>query len=342
MPKPKYIKELKEYYMNKSKKSTKSTKSTKYGGGDGDEDTFDGDEFDSIMKYILHKLNDKIKAGTGQGTTGASKKEKHLIMLYGPPASGKSIAKKIMLSKLKIGDSDYIDINLDDIIGDNRKYKYELEELKKEHGNTSAEPSDNIKKRATDLYFSIRKKANLVFELLVFITRLYDISLVVEVTGGTYCSMVWWDNILRFFKTKKYTISLIYPVVTEVDKIVSRADERGKEIFRFVSSVAIRQSIEGAKMNIKTIIDDSRAMFRKFDNIYIYTNEDANFVSYAKENKTQELLDLFDNNILYKKERGIVTPRIEKDFIKEIKRKSNIFYDKQNMPLIPETCGLTY
>ena len=66
MPKPKYIKELKEYYMNKSKKSTK------YGGGDGDEDTFDGDEFDSIMKYILHKLNDKIKTGqgVGQGTTG--------------------------------------------------------------------------------------------------------------------------------------------------------------------------------------------------------------------------------------------------------------------------------
>jgi hypothetical protein len=84
-------------------------------------------------------------------------------------------------------------------------------------------------------------------------------------------------------------------------------------------------------------------MFRKFDNIYIYTNEDANFVSYAKENKTQELLDLFNKNILYKKENGkIITQGIEYDFIKEIKRNSNIFYDKQNMPLIPETCELTY
>jgi len=331
MPKPKYIKELKRFYINKSKM---------YGGGDGDEDTFDGDDFDSIMKYILHKLNDKIKMGQG---TLASEKEKHLIMLYGPLASGKSIAKKIMLSKLKIGDTDYIDINLDDIIGNDRKYKLELEALKKEHGNISAEPSDNIQKRATNLYFSIRKKANLVFELLVFITRLYDISLVVEVTGGTYCSMVWWDNILRFFKTKKYTISLIYPVVTDVKKIVSRADERGKEIFRFVSSVAIRESIKGAKMNIKTIIYTSRAMFHKFDNIYIYTNEDANFLSYAKENKTQELLDLFNKNILYKKEKGkIITQGIEYDFIKEIKRNSNIFYDKQKMPLVPETCGLTY
>ena len=331
MPKPKYIKELKRFYINKSKM---------YGCGDGDEDTFDGDDFDSIMKYILYKLNDKIKMGQG---TLASEKEKHLIMLYGPPASGKSIAKKIMLSKLKIGDTDYIDINLDDIIGNDRKYKLELEALKKEHGNISAEPSDDIQKRATNLYFSIRKKANLVFELLVFITRLYDISLVVEVTGGTYCSMVWWDNILRFFKTKKYTISLIYPVVTDVKKIVSRADERGKELFRFVSSVAIRESIKGAKMNIKTIIDTSRAMFHKFDNIYIYTNEDANFLSYAKENKTQELLDLFNKNILYKKEKGkIITQGIEYDFIKEIKRNSNIFYDKHKMPLVPETCGLTY
>jgi replication-associated recombination protein RarA len=56
-----------------------------YGGND--EDTFDGDDFDSIMKYILHKLNDKIKMGQG---TLASEKEKHLIMLYGPPASGKT------------------------------------------------------------------------------------------------------------------------------------------------------------------------------------------------------------------------------------------------------------
>jgi hypothetical protein len=328
MPKPKYINELKEYYMNKSKKSTK------YGGGDSDEDTFDGEEFDSIMKYILHKLNDKIKAGTGQGTTGASKKEKHLIMLYGPPASGKSIAKKIMLSKLKIGDSDYIDINLDDIIGNDRRYKSEIEALKKEHGNTSADPSEDIKKRATNLYFSIRNKANLVFELLVFITRLYDISLVVEVTGGTYCSMVWWDNILRFFKTKKYTISLIYPVVTDVNKIVSRADERGKEIFRFVSSDTIRQSIEGAKKNIKSIIDDSRAMFRKFDNIYIYTNEDANFVSYAKENNTQELLDLFNKNILYKKERGKILAK-EDAFMATIKKTSGFSN-------LPKTCELTY
>lgn len=326
-PKPKYIKELKQFYINKSKM---------YGGND--EDTFDGDDFDSIMKYILHKLK-KIIAKQTSNTT----KEKHLIMLYGPPASGKSIAKKIMLSKLKIGDTDYIDINLDDIIGNDRKYKLELEALKKEHGNISAEPSDDIQKRATNLYFSIRKKANLVFELLVFITRLYDISLVVEVTGGTYCSMVWWDNILRFFKTKKYTISLIYPVVTDVQKIVSRADERGKEIFRFVSYVAIRESIEGAKKNIKTIIDASRAMFHKFDNIYIYKNEDANFVSYAKENNIQDLLQLFDKYILYKKEKGnIITEGIEYDFIKEIKRNSNIFYDKLNMPLLPTNCGLTY
>jgi hypothetical protein len=334
MPKPKYIKELKEYYMNKSKKPTKPTKSPKYGGGDGDEDTFDGDVFDSIMKYILHKLNDKIKAGTGQGTTGASEKEKHLIMLYGPPASGKSIAKKIMLSKLKIGDIDYIDINLDDIIGNDRRYKSEIEALKKEHGNTSADPREDIKERATNLYFSIRNKANLVFELLVFITRLYDISLVVEVTGGTYCSMVWWDNILGFFKTKEYTISLIYPVVTEVDKIVSRADERGKEIFRFVSSDTIRQSIEGAKMNIKSIIDDSRAMFRKFDNIYIYTNEDANFLSYAKKSNPQELLDLFDKNILYKKEKGKILAKKD-EFMATIKKTSGFSNS-------PETCGLTY
>lgn len=336
---PKYIKELKEYYMNKSKKSPKSPKSPKYGGGDGDEDTFDGDEFDSIMKYILHKLNDKIKTGqgVGQGTTGASKKEKHLIMLYGPPASGKSIAKKIMLSKLKIGDSDYIDINLDDIIGDDRKYKYELNALKEEHvsyGNTNPVPCDDIKKRATNLYFSIRKKANLVFELLVYISRLYDISLVVEVTGGTYCSMVWWDNILSFFKTKKYTISLIYPFEPNVNELVSRADKRGRKIFRFVSPKDIRESIEGANMNMKSILSSTKTMFHRFDNIYIYTNKDANFLSYAKKSNPQELLDLFDKNILYKKEKGKILAK-EDEFMATIKKTSGF-------PNLPETCELTY
>jgi hypothetical protein len=336
MPKPKpikYIKELKQFYINKSKM---------YGGND--EDTFDGDDFDSIMKYILHKLNKKIIAKQTSNTT----KVKHLIMLYGPPASGKSIAKQIMLSKFSIDDDDYIDINLDDIIGNDRKYKSELEALKKEHealkkehGNIS--PSVVIQNRATNLYFSIRNKANLVFELLVFITRLYDISLVVEVTGGTYCSMIWWYNILRFFKTKKYTISLIYPVVTDAQQIVSRANERGKEIFRFVSVDVINENIKGAKMNIKTIIDDSRAMFHNFDNIYIYKNEDSNFVPYAKMEDKGKLLKLFDDNIIYKKENGRNLPLSEDEFMKVIISESSIFYEKgSSKSLKPKSCKLTY
>jgi len=336
-PKHKYIKELKQFYINKTKTKTKTKM---YGGND--DDTFDGDNFDSIMKYIIHKLNNKVKEQQSPDFT----KEKHLIMLYGPQASGKSIAKQIMLSKLNIDDDNYIYINLDDIIANDQKYKTELEEIKMENearnkSNKSDEISTEIKNKAIDLYFRIRNKANLVFELLVFITRLYDISLVVEVTGGTYCSMVWWCNILKFFKSKNYTISLIYPVVSNVNQLISRADKRGKEIFRFVSNTALQETIKGAKKNIKTIIDKKKAMFTNFDNIYIYNNNDNRFPIYAATDITKLLL-LFDKNIIYKKENGKITiNKNENQFMKEI-QSSTIFFDNDNIPLTPNTCGLTY
>jgi hypothetical protein len=53
--------------------------------------------------------------------------------------------------------------------------------------------------------------------------------LVVEVTGSTFCSMVWWDKILSFFKSKDYKISLIYPFVKDQDTLIKRAAERGKK-----------------------------------------------------------------------------------------------------------------
>jgi hypothetical protein len=95
-------------------------------------------------------------------------------------------------------------------------------------------------------------------------------------------------------------------------------------------------------MNIKTIIDDRRAMFHNFDNIYIYKNEDPNFVLYAKKEDIGELLKLFDNNIIYKKEDGRNLSSGEDEFMKVISE-SSIFYEKgSSKPLKPKSCKLTY
>lgn len=59
-PPPKYVRELKQYYKMR-------------GGG-----TFNSSDFDSIMKYVLEKLSNKIKIKTESG----SENQKHLIMLY--------------------------------------------------------------------------------------------------------------------------------------------------------------------------------------------------------------------------------------------------------------------
>ncbi|NBO56853.1 MAG: hypothetical protein EBU84_20170, partial [Actinobacteria bacterium] len=260
-PKPKYVSELKKYYKNKSKM---------IGGKE-----FDSSDFDSIMNYILDKLSNKIK---NKSIPVVSQEQKHLIMLYGPPASGKSIAKNIMLYKLNIDSENYIDINLDDIIGDDETYKKTIDTLKK------YDLTMKIEQQATEVYSNTRKKANLVFELLLFITRLYDISLVVEVTGSSLCAMVWWDKILSFFKSKDYIISLIYPFVTNEETLISRAQQRGKNIYRFISDEIMINSILGAKKNINKILEESITN-ALFDNIYIYNNEDEKFNTLSNEKK---------------------------------------------------------
>lgn len=191
--------------------------------------------------------------------------KKHLIMLYGPPASGKSRAKEIILNRLKINHDQYIDINLDDIIGDDINYQNKISTLKQ---NASKEDtiSEDIKQEATNIYFTVRKTSNIVFEILLFITRLYNISLVVEVTGSTYCSMIWWYHILNFYKSKQYIITLIYPVVSKNNEIIRRAELRGNNIFRFISSDVIQNSINNAKKNIKIILYNKNDIF---NNIYI-------------------------------------------------------------------------
>jgi len=321
----KYINNPKQIYMNKL---------NFYGGS-----RYNGDNFNSIMEYVREKLSNTI---ANKKTKDASEPntEKHLIMLYGPPASGKTKAKEIILNKLDIKSDDYIDINLDDIIGDDKTYIKTINDLKIEASDPNTDISKDIKAKATNIYFSIRNTANVVFELLLFITRLYNISLVVEVTGGTYCSMIWWYNILSFYKSKQYKITLIYPVVSNSTTIINRAEERAKKNFRFVSSESIIKSIENAKKNIKTIIknDDINKIF---DNIYIYSNNDVLLKSTPVE--STDFNQLFNNNIIYMKENGKKNTELNKTFIKYIDTTINeIFFINNTEPYKPESCNLTY
>lgn len=322
----KYINNPKQIYINKL---------NFYGG-----QRYNVDNFNSIMEYVREKLSSTI-ANKKTKDTYAPNTEKHLIMLYGPPASGKTKAKEIILNKLNIANDNYIDINLDDIIGDDKTYITTISDLKRRASDPNTGISQDIKDEATDIYFSIRNKANIVFELLLFITRLYNISLVVEVTGGTYCSMIWWYNILSFYKSKEYKITLIYPVISNSTTIINRAEGRAKEIFRFVSSNSIEKSIENAKKNIKTIIED-KDKNNIFDSIYIYYNDnELLFNTPVKNNKFNQL---FNDNIIYIKEYGEINPEINNTFMKEINDDiDKVFINNTtDKPYKPESCNLTY
>jgi predicted ABC-type ATPase len=153
--------------------------------------------------------------------------------------------------------------------------------------------------------------------------------------------MVWWDNILSFFQSKNYTISLIYPVVSDVNTIVSRADKRGTEIFRFVPPEAIRESIEGAKKNIKRILG---LPLNRFNNIYIYYNDDARFHSFASSQSNKEgLLQLFKEKTIYMKENDkIIRKGSETSFMTQLIGKDIAFYKSNGERLNSNSCKITY
>jgi hypothetical protein len=313
----KYINNPKEIYINKL---------NFYGG-----QIYDGIKFNSIMGYITNKVSPVIK--NNPNNFDDPKMKKHLIMLYGPPASGKSKAKDIILHRLNIKSDEYVDINLDEIIADDISYIKGIKKLK-----AKGKLTEEIKKEASLLYFSIRRKANIIFELLLFITRTYNISLTVEVTGGSYCAMIWWYNILNFYKSKDYTISLIYPVVSNSQDIIERALYRGNQNYRFVSGPDIKNSIINAKKNIKTILETRHDLF---DNIIIYYNDDRNLLD--TNVNTQEFNNIFNDNIIYLKEDGKEIQVKDNSFISEIKNSiTAVFLDNKNKHLTPEKCVLTF
>jgi len=186
---------------------------------------------------------------------------KYLVILYGPPASGKSAARKIACniihhyfeSNIDVKDinSSFIDTSVDDIV--------EIIEKKDNGENISGKDKliKNIKDTITNwdtllpekkieeikahikiiaekgwkTYSSYREKANAVSELLYYFSIFLDRNIYFETASGDVKYMRKLISIITYYK---YIPIFIYPFVKDVKTLYNRVIKRGIENGRFL------------------------------------------------------------------------------------------------------------
>lgn len=220
--------------------------------------------------------------------------QKYLIILYGPPASGKTHARNIICDKLNIDKNKFVDLSIDKFINDNDDYnkdknefknKYEIELSKitdiscdKEYKKYNISDIDEMDINITKLYSPMAKKynetrssiASLIFEtVLNKIREDAKLSLFIEITGAR---TAWYtDFIIPQFRQNGYKVYVIYPFVNNIDELVERSACRFTKEIRYVNKSDIIEITKLALQNIRTFINNDDV-----DGVLIYDNIDKN------------------------------------------------------------------
>ncbi|AGF84906.1 hypothetical protein QJ854_gp876 [Moumouvirus goulette] len=227
-PKPVYLKKI-SYYLNR----VDNINRLQVGG-------LKLHNFDSLVDYLQQTY--------GKATTQTEKK--YLVILYGPPASGKSISRYIACHWIKtlfeepsnIEDiyKSFIDTGIDDIT-----YETESEtgkrviELLKENLNDKLggdKTIENAKRNIADLASSswnIYKnyRPDYVSELLYYFAIFLNKNIFIETTGS---GTEYLNRIIDMLSYYEYIPILIYPFINDVKIIYDRSIQRGLTEGRFL------------------------------------------------------------------------------------------------------------
>lgn len=245
----------------------------------------------SIMKNIL--INKEGNNGNNKYSklpSLSNKEQPHLIIKYGPPASGKGSSKvQEEIKNLGIDTEDCIIFEIDRIIESLENFRTTSMEIYKESINYNEKT-----KKISQLYFNKRKSENSnkktlnqSFEDLLIQSINERKNIIFETTGGSfndYNPIKWlFDIIINNKKenpTKKpYYITLIYPIVKE-ENILERAKKRASNqvsrnppFFRGISSENLKNQIQNAKHNFCFSIVPMLLYFNEIDKIIAFKND---------------------------------------------------------------------
>lgn len=218
-------------YLNKILHYINNASNVQYGG-------LKINDIGSLMDFLKDKYkNDK--------TT----KYRYLVILYGPPASGKQTSriiachmiKKYFMEELTTTDiyETFIDTSIDDITADveinNTTVKNELiENMKKKLNNniTFDNAKNNINELAESSYLIYKAaRPDYVSDLLYYFSVYINKNIFIETTGT---DIIYLEKIINLLSYYKYIPILIYPFINDVNILFNRSINRGLKEGRFL------------------------------------------------------------------------------------------------------------
>ena len=269
------------------------------GGGNGEEKkiSIKMNNLVSLIKYITAKYKDMDKL--------PNTNKKYIVILYGPPSSGKTLAKKIgcylikehfheSLSEQNILKT-FVDSNIDDLTYDRyicNKTKVNckrlqdklLEELKKykieanipndtliDTTNITNPKINEYIKLSENIYFSNR--VDTLSELMISLGSFLNRNIFLETASG---NMGYIEQILKLLSWYNYIPIIIYPYVlkynglTDTDLLYERATDRGNKEGRFVRKEKIEELTNKSIEKYNDLIINKDHFLYTYKNLIIY------------------------------------------------------------------------
>jgi hypothetical protein len=220
---------------------------------------------------------------------------KYIVILFGPPASGKTLARKIACYKIKkifkeeLGCEEifnsFIDTGVDEITYKSipKNSDKNISELLIENMKKLLEKRDNldektfIKKNINEFVTSSFKiysenRADIISELLLYFSLYLNKNIFFETSSG---EPIYLENLIKIFDYFNYIPILIYPYITNVEILFDRSICRGIKEGRFLElnflSKSVISNLKNYKKIKKILIDKNNFIIYQynssFDNI---------------------------------------------------------------------------
>ena len=295
--------------INKSKKTTKYVK--KLGkkiydltGGFKkytDENVLRIKNAEELFEYI--KTNIKSKTG--------KTKEKYFVILMGPPASGKTLARKFASKYIhkhleKNTDTDvenvfnsFIDISIDQFINDgeiindtnpdSKTGKDRFKEYADKYNALNNQQYETLNKETQKLYFDMKPNFNAVGNIILNLAAYLEMNIFFEILGDSNYIESLAKDVCAYFG---YNLLVIYPHVSNKIEHLKRLNARRQEDGRFVapeyfekSLVSSETAFDKIKLSLSSLLTSTfkKAILIKFKND-INQPTDYNFKNFEIEN----------------------------------------------------------
>jgi len=281
----KYIKYKKEYIKLKNKKIIYDLI-----GGACTQKKLNFTNIDSILEFIKEYYT----------CAPNQTKNQYFVILYGPPASGKTLSRKIACKlikdnfdeKLSYDDiyNSFIDTGVDEIVSktlinetENTKSVEEqmidnINHILTDENKTLQFIKDNIdrkdiidmKKKNSDLYIKYRKLVDEMSLVLGAFATFVRKNVFFEISSPYIDYII---NLINTAYKWNYKIIFIYPYTNNIDLLNDRVIIRGLQVGRFIEQTEIIKKITEcytAYTNKIINFDNDKSMLNEYENIIIF------------------------------------------------------------------------